>query len=123
MRGIHEHSWAGIHSCFYSVGDRMVVILPSFTIALFKGNPFLYPTHQPPPLPSFPLHIQRELSSAAAKQGKEILSTVKAERYKNQIWGNDWECYAKKIHFCLEVNTNTLIALLKCDESLSWTEL
>lgn len=30
----------------------MVVILPSFTIALFRGKPFLYPTRQPP-LPSF----------------------------------------------------------------------
>lgn len=25
----------------------MVVILPSFTITLFKGNPFLYPIHHP----------------------------------------------------------------------------
>lgn len=92
MRWIREHSWAGIHSCFCSVGDRTVVILPSFTIALFKGNPFLYPTHQTPPppsppllssLPSYLLYIQREQSSPAAKQGEEkILWTVKAISYK-----------------------------------------
>lgn len=68
----------------------MVVILPSFAIALFKGNPFLYPTGQPP-LPSLLLHIQRELSAPAANQGKETLSPAKAES-----WGNDWDCYAKK---------------------------
>ena len=105
--------------------------MPSFTIALFKGNPFFYPTHQTPPpnppllsspllssLPSYLLYIQREQSSPAAKQGEEnILWTVKAECYK-MMYGEMMPTVTHK-----NKHTHMLITVIKCDESLGWMDL
>lgn len=59
MVWIHEPSRHGSHSCFYSVRDVVVVVLPSFTSALFRGNPFHYPN------PSSPSPV---ISSAHSKE-------------------------------------------------------
>lgn len=113
--------FTGIHSCFYSAGARVVVILPSFTIALFKGNPFLYPTHQPPPPIShhFFLHIQREQSSPAAKW--RAGTGVYGESRK--LWKMIGHVLNRKIHFAGKLNIHTLITKIKCDASLGWEEV
>lgn len=112
-----------IHSCFYSVGDRTVVILPSFTTALFKGNPFLFPTYQPPsPIISSPHSEGTKLTSSQTRLGNIVYSESREQ--ENPIRGNDWEyCALKGNFFCLKVNKHTLITVIECDESLGWREL
>lgn len=106
-----------VHSCFSSVGNRSVVILPSFTIALFKGNPFLHPRHQPPS------HIISSARSERTKLSRPGNIGHSENRKLSKSTEGKWLgmlCTERK--FSLKVNTNTFI-MMTCDDGLGWTQL
>lgn len=80
MIWIHEPSWASIHCCFYSAGDRMVVIFPVSLLHYLRGTHF-----SPQPINPIFCHLFstfRRSWAHAVKEPKEIFSTGNIESCK-----------------------------------------